>query len=81
MDGRVVYDYQISQLEGRLLTLIESLGLRESQESAVKDMLKGIVREIMYTESTYVFGEYLHEAIQKQREDRRDQSNEPVKVN
>ena len=32
--------YQLSHLEGRILTLIESWGLKETQEKAVKDLVK-----------------------------------------
>lgn len=69
MDGRAIYDYQIGSLEGRLLTLVEGLGLRESQENAAKDMLKSILRTALYIDTTYVYGNYLNEAIKKSRED------------
>lgn len=65
MDGRAIYDYQIGSLEGKLLTLLESFGLRESQENAAKDMLKSILRTSLYIETTYVYGEFLNPAIQK----------------
>ncbi len=32
--------YQLSHLEGRLLTLIESWGMKESQEKSVKDLVR-----------------------------------------
>lgn len=64
-DGRVVYDYQIGSLEGKLLTLLESFGLRESQENAAKDMLKSILRTSLYIETAYVYGEFLQPAIEK----------------
>lgn len=62
-DGRVIYDYQVSHLEGRLLTLIDGLGLRESQETAVKDMLKGILRTALFVESYYVYGDLLQPVV------------------
>lgn len=38
--GYVIGQSEISYLEGRLLTLIDSLGLRETQEKAIKDLVK-----------------------------------------
>jgi hypothetical protein len=38
--GYVINDYQLSHLEGRLLTLIESWGLKETQEKACKDLMR-----------------------------------------
>lgn len=67
MDGRVVYDYQISSLEGRLLTLVETIGLHEKQEEAVKDMLRGILRTALFIETEYVGGDQLNKAIQEYR--------------
>lgn len=65
MDGRAIFDYQIGSLEGRLLTLLESFGLRESQENAAKDMLKGIVRTSLYGDTYYVYGDLLQPAIEE----------------
>lgn len=36
----VISPSAISALEGRLLTLVETMGLRESQENAVKSLVK-----------------------------------------
>jgi hypothetical protein len=63
MDGRAIYDYQIGSLEGKFLTLVEGLGLRESQENAAKDMLKGILRTALYN---------LNNAIEKSIVDRKN---------
>lgn len=41
--GYVVNDYQVQHLEGRLLTLIESIGLKDTQEKAVKDLVRNEV--------------------------------------
>lgn len=38
--GYVLEEYQLSHLEGRILTLIESWGLRETQEKACKDLVR-----------------------------------------
>ena len=67
MDGRVIYDYQIGSLEGRSLTLIEALGLREKQEESTKDILKGILRTSLYIETEHVWGEQLNQAIAESR--------------
>ena len=67
MDGRIIYDYEISQLEGRILTMIESFGLRESQEKSAKDIFKDIFYRTIYFDIKQVHGEYLNEAIAKSR--------------
>ena len=38
--GYMVWSWQISHVEGKLLTLIEALGLGEKQESAIKNQVK-----------------------------------------
>lgn len=38
--GYIVTDAQLSYLEGRLLTLVDSWGLKDSQEKAGKDLLR-----------------------------------------
>lgn len=38
--GYIIQDYQVQCLEGRLLTLVESWGLRESQERAIKSQVR-----------------------------------------
>lgn len=68
MDGRVLYDYQIGALEGKLLTFIETFGFSELREKAVKDVLKSILRTDLYLETTYVGGEFLNKAISGYRE-------------
>lgn len=39
-DGRILEDGNFSFLEGRLLTIIETIGLNPNQEKAVKDLIK-----------------------------------------
>ena len=68
MDGRVIYEYQIRNLEGKILTFIESLGLRESQEKSAKDMFKEFFYRDMYMETAYVYGDLLQPAIKKSKE-------------
>lgn len=41
--GYIVVESQFQHLEGRLLTLVEALGLRESQEKSVKDLIRSEV--------------------------------------
>lgn len=41
--GYVITDDQIRHLEGRLLTLVESIGLKDTQEKAVKDLVRNEV--------------------------------------
>ena len=59
MEGRVIYDYQIRDLEGRLLTFVESLGLRESQEKSAKDIFRDIFYSVLYQQTLRVSGEML----------------------
>jgi hypothetical protein len=63
MDGRVIYHYQIQSLEGRILTFIESLGLRESQEKSAKDIFRDIFYREMYFNTVEVWGEQLNAAL------------------
>ena len=64
MDGRAIYDYQIQSLEGKLLTFIESLGLKDSQEKSAKDIFRDIFYQVMYFETEYIGGEFLNIAIE-----------------
>jgi hypothetical protein len=64
MDGRVIYHHQISELEGKILTLIESLGLKEKQEESVKNMFRDVFYRIMYYELEYLGGIQINNAIQ-----------------
>ena len=41
--GYVITDEELRHLEGRLLTLIESIGLKDTQEKAVKDLIRNEV--------------------------------------
>src|SRR5258708_36871512 len=63
-NGRIIYDYQIGCLEGKLLTFVESMGFSESREKAVKDILKSILRESLYLECGLIMGNYLIEVIE-----------------
>lgn len=45
--GWIVQDRAIQHLEGRLLTLVESIGLREGQEKAVKDLVRSEVWKLV----------------------------------
>lgn len=65
--GYIVFDYNISRVEGKLLTLIEGLGLRDSQEKAIKDLTRDIVQSL-YRETEYVYGEAIQAAFEKQHE-------------
>lgn len=63
MDGRIIYDYQIQSTEGKILTLIESLGLRETQEKSAKDIFREIFWREMFTGTERIHGEFLNKAI------------------
>jgi hypothetical protein len=45
-DAYLVYPWQVSNLQGRLLTFMETLGFDEKREKAVKDVIKEIMQEI-----------------------------------
>ena len=51
-NGYVMPEHQISTLIGRLLTLIEALGLKELQEKSIKELVKqevwGNVRDMQF---------------------------------
>lgn len=67
MDGRALYDYQVSYLEGQIITFIESMGFDEKREKSVRDIIIGYIRTICFLETEYVCGEFLNEAILKSR--------------
>lgn len=52
-ESHVVFPFQIARIEGKLLTLVESLGLRESQEKATKDLTRDIVQGL-YRDTVYL---------------------------
>lgn len=70
MTGYMYWPYQASTLEGKLLTFVESLGFRETQEKAVKDIVRGIFYEF-YKDVMYVEGEKA-QAISREYYDRRN---------
>lgn len=77
MDARVVYDYQIQSLEGRLLTFIESLGLRESQEKSAKDVFREIFYSGLYRELVWVRGEDIGPVVDKALKDAEKEGRPP----
>ena len=44
-DGYVINNHEVDQLIGKVLTLIEMLGLEKEQEQSTKDMVKQSIRE------------------------------------
>ena len=63
LDGYALYDHDIRYVEGRLLTVIESFGMKESQEKAAKDLIRECLYELYKCQQ--VAGEFLNEAIVK----------------
>lgn len=45
-EGYFIFPFQIARIEGKMLTLIESLGLKEGQEKATKDLTRDIIQGI-----------------------------------
>lgn len=73
MDGRVIYNYQIKELEGRLLTFIESLGLREGQEKSAKDIFRDILYRSLFNETLWVRGGLIGPVVTKAYEEARSE--------
>lgn len=48
------YEHQFSDLQGKLLTIIDALGLHEPQNKAVKDMVKSSLWE-MYEHAKFMY--------------------------
>lgn len=62
--GYVIEDSSVSYLEGRLLTIIESLGLNPNQEKAVKDLVRNEAWQVL-NHASYITAEQ-HTQIQKE---------------
>jgi hypothetical protein len=61
-----LHNYQLSNLEGRLLTLVETLGLPKSQEDAFKSYVR---REVWETwDNSYLIPQSIKEQIYKSDE-------------
>ena len=52
----LIHDWSIKNLEGRLLTMVESWGLKDTQEKSVKDLVRQEVWSLI-TPCFYVGGE------------------------
>jgi hypothetical protein len=52
--GYVIQENEPAYLIGRLLTIIDSLGLKETQEKAVKDLIKNEVWGIINETAQYI---------------------------
>ena len=44
--GWLLFSWKVSDIEGKILTLIETLGLKDTQEKATKDIARDIVQGI-----------------------------------
>lgn len=71
--GRLVTNQYIQNLEGRLLTLIETLGFNETREQAIKGIVRQHVWDIVpYWDELWIYGEdvpFLHDQCEKRRSD------------
>lgn len=63
-EGYVISRWTVPNLQGKLLTFIESIGLRDTQEKAVKDIISQIIWDTM-DEAQYVTGEQ-HTALRNE---------------
>lgn len=66
--GYIIEDYKISHIEGKLLTFIESIGLRDTQEKATKDIIREIIWSLYNSDNTWITGEDIIAIEQKYRE-------------
>ena len=77
-NGYVIPEHQVSSLIGKLLTLVETLGLQEKQENSFKDIVKqaiwGSVRDNKPVDSELLtlVNNFIHE---KDREENNRNSN------
>ena len=53
MSGCIVEQWKIGNLVGKLLTIVESLGLKDTQEKALKDILRNEIHD-MFTLCSYI---------------------------
>lgn len=58
--GYMYYTYEMDDLYGRVMTTVESFGLRETQEKAAKDMLRLHFNEF-WSKVKYVTGDKAEE--------------------
>ena len=54
--ARVIYEQQVGYVEGRLLTIIEAIGLKETQEKSIKDLVRSEVWKVI-EDSIWISGE------------------------
>lgn len=67
--GKILQDHRFQYLEGRLLTIIETIGLSQSQETALKSLIRNEVWDT-YQNGCYINSDE-HTAIQFRREEER----------
>lgn len=63
MSGYALYSYDIQNLEGDILTIVESFGLRDSQERAAKNLIRNAL--YMLYRLPQIEGSFLNDAISK----------------
>jgi len=70
----VVQNHDINQIEGKLLALVESIGMPQGQESAVKSLVRQFLWEPFNDPTTPIVWEdqyyELHKFLEKLREER-----------
>ena len=57
-----------SHIEGKILTLIETIGLPEKQEDAIKSLARNIVWDDLMRNTQYITADQ-HNALRKENED------------
>lgn len=73
-NGYVIHDWSVGTLEGRLLTMVESWGLKDSQEKAIKDLVRQEVWKIL--EPCFVIaGTDLQNLVEKYAKDKSNGTN------
>jgi hypothetical protein len=75
----VIEDYLISRLEGRLLTMIESIGLKDTQEKAVKDLVRSEVWQTL-TQPCFIISSEDHTALRIKYQGQSNVGNVPARM-
>lgn len=66
-NGYVFGEWVPSHIEGKLLTLVETIGLPERQEDAIKSLVRNIVWDDLMRHVQYITAEQ-HNALRKENE-------------
>lgn len=66
-EGSIIRSWQIRDLEGRILTLLETLGLSDKQEDAVKSLARQAVWKILEDNYLWISDEQIQRIYEENR--------------